>query len=112
VLLLLRDRELVFRPVPARCSIDYCRDQARAIVALTGGFTPGGVVRTEIFTPSSKNANDIGGLGTYREEKPINEDGQFIWWYWWDPGMEIGVYHVRITDEATGRSIEADFEFY
>jgi hypothetical protein len=42
----------------------------------------------------------------------VDDDGSFTWLYWWDPGMEIGTYHVRVTDQATGQSVEADLEFF
>jgi hypothetical protein len=104
--------ELVFRPVPERCSIDFCRDEARAVEAQTDGFTPGNFVNVEIFTPSGDNANDLGEIYAYNNQLPVDDNGEFVWRYWWDPGMEIGVYHVRITDEATEESVEEDFEFY
>lgn len=103
--------ELTFQPVPQRCSIDVCRSQASAVRAITGGFTPGGRVDVTIFTPSGEDALALGGPYAYRSPLEVNDEGAFWWQYWWDPGMETGAYRVRITDRATGRSVEASFEF-
>jgi hypothetical protein len=110
--LLLRRDDLMFQPVPSRCSIDVCRDEARAVEAQTRGFTPGGVVEVEIFTPLGENANDLGGVYGYTNELQVDDEGSFTWRYWWDEGMEIGVYRVLITDKTSNESVEAEFEFF
>jgi hypothetical protein len=59
------------------------RDEARAIEAQTEGFTPGGAVEVEIFTPSGENANDLGGVCGYTNELHVDDQGGFTWRYWW-----------------------------
>ncbi len=105
------DGGLVFLPIPAQCSIEDCNSENTAILARTGGFTPSGSVSVEIFAPSGTNANDLGGVYGYNDELAVNEQGSFTWRYWWDPGMKVGVYRVRVADQSTGQAVEAAFEF-
>ncbi len=104
--------DLIFRPVPQRCSIEVCNTEASAIEARTGGFTGGDFVNVLIVVPSGENANDLGGVYAYQDELAVDDDGSFTWRYWWDPGMATGTYEVRITDLASGQFVDTSFEFF
>jgi subtilisin family serine protease len=102
---------LSFRVDPSSCLTTVCNSQSTAMKGVMSGFTPNNSVRIWVYLPDGRDANNVGGYYSYIPTASTNGSGQFTWRYWWDPGMVTGTYRTVIRDNATGRTVSANFSF-
>jgi len=99
----------------AECDVARsCTSEASAVTAGVSGFTPGGFADVRILAPSDVDANELvaetPGYG-YRTPLEVNDNGSFLWQYWWDPPMDLGTYDIEITDRETDRVATSSITF-